>query len=132
MATKNTSTQIEKQTHYHKIGRLSRPIAKKIHRESAYIYIDDNHLKHIFLKHKNEIENIGLTPRLFVDLVVNNFNRIYRGRRNDLRLVLWNGKPKVTVIELNFALKKEFYEVKTATIVRKDFFSDSDLLWKKK
>ena len=55
--------RIEDQGHYHKIGRLRKPIAEQIHRKSADIYIDDNHLKHIFAQHQKELERQGLkTP----------------------------------------------------------------------
>jgi len=122
---------IKDQKHYKKIGKLKKSIADKIGKETADIYIDENHLKHIFNDHKDELEKIGLTPLMFVDLVANNFNRIYKAKRNALFLVIWNGKAKVTIIELNFALQKSFYEVKTATVMRKDFFDKKILLWKK-
>jgi hypothetical protein len=44
-------------------------------------------------------------------------------------LVKWNGTPNVVVIGLNFALKKEFYEVKTAFIREKKKFKALELLW---
>ncbi|MCL2681942.1 MAG: hypothetical protein FWE63_00485 [Bacteroidales bacterium] len=130
---KKTTTQprIEDQAHYYKVGRLRKSVAEQIRRVAADIYISENYLKHIFNRHKKELEGIGITPKVFVDLVVSNFNRIYKGTGRSILLVLWNGKPKVVAVELNFALKKEFYEVKTATVMRKEFFNDRNLLWKK-
>ena len=128
---KTTQSRIENQPHYTKVGRLRKSIATQIKRKAADIYIDDNHLKHVFIRHKDEIEQVGFTPSTFVDLVVNNFNRIYKGRENALQLVIWNGNAKVTIIEMNLALKKGFYEVKTATIKRKSHLENCVLLWKK-
>jgi len=104
--------RIEDQKHYKKIGRLRKPIAEAIGKVPADIYIDDNHIKHIFEQHKNELTKLGLTPLMFVDLVIDKFNRIYKqDSRQSFFLVHWNCLPKVTVIELNFALKIGFYEV---------------------
>ena len=75
--------------------------------------------------------NIGLTPQMFIDLVLNNFNRIYRGKEDALLLVLWNCRPKATVIELNLALEKRFYEIITASIMRKEYLEKRELLWEK-
>ena len=84
--------QIEDQRHYKKIGKLKKSIADQIHKPSANIYVDDNHIKHIFNRHKDELEKIGFTPMMFVNAVVSNFNRIYKGHGNALQLVVWNGK----------------------------------------
>lgn|GEM_PF-957003 len=132
--TKKSTTQprIENQAHYHKIGRLRKPIADEIGKPTADIYIDDNHLKHIFFRHKDELAKIGLTPKMFVDIVINNFNRIYKSNQDSLFLVKWNGMPKVAAIELNFAFKREFYEIKTAFVKTKHTFKNLKLLWKKK
>ncbi|MCL2413950.1 MAG: hypothetical protein FWC94_01690 [Bacteroidales bacterium] len=130
--TPTNRPRIEDQKHYKKIGKLKKTIADQIGRETADIYVCESHLKHIFNRHEAELASVGLTPQMFVDLVVINFNRIYKGVGNSLLLVLWNGKPKTTAIEMNYALQKGFYEIKTATVMRKDFFDKKTLLWKKK
>jgi hypothetical protein len=116
---------------YQKVGRLRQPVAKAIRRKAANIYINDNHLRHILNRHAEELASVGLDPITLVCLVVNNFNRIYKGKGQSLLLTIYNGKPKVTAIELNFAIRKGFYEVKTATITRKTYLKDEDLLWQK-
>lgn len=123
---------IEEQKQYKKVGRLRAPIAAAIGKKTADIYLNEKQLKHIFYRHAEDLAYFGLTPKLFVDLVVKGFNRIYKGSGRSLLLVLWNGKPQVVAIELNFALKKEFYEVKTASVYRKEFFDNKQLLWSKK
>jgi len=123
---------IETQKQYEKVGRLRKPVAEAIGRKAADIYIDQNHLRHIFNKHMDDLAQLGLTPKIFVDLVVAGFNRIYKAKRQSLYLVMQNGKLNVVVIEMNFAFKKGFYEVKTATVMRNDFFNNKELLWEKK
>jgi len=130
--TPTNRPRIEDQKHYKKVGRLSPTIAKTIRRKSADIYIDENHVKHIFDRHEKELAKVGLTPLMFVDLVVNNYNRIYKSNnRQSILLVQWNGTPKVAVTELNLAFKNEFYEIKTAFVKTKDTFRNLKLLWKK-
>ncbi|MCL2416847.1 MAG: hypothetical protein FWD02_02805 [Bacteroidales bacterium] len=126
------SSRIEYQRQYRKIGRLRSPIARAIGKTPADIYIDDSHIKHIFNRHKDELAKLGLTPLMFVDLVIDKFNRIYKQEgRQSFFLVHWNCVPKVTVIELNFAFKAGFYEIKTAFTRDKKYFKNENLLWKK-
>ena len=122
---------IKEQKQYEKVGRLRKPVADAIGRRPADIYIDQNHLRHIFNRHKDDLAELGLTPILFVNLVVSGFNRIYKAKRQALYLIIQNGNPKVVVIEMNYAFKKGFYEVKTATVMRGDFFDGKELLWEK-
>jgi len=123
---------IEEQSQYKKVGRLRKPVAVAIGLPPANIYLYEKQLKHIFHRHEKDLAYFGLTPKIFVDLVVGGFNRIYKGSGSSILLVLWNGKPKVVAIELNFALKKNFYEVKTASVYRKEFFCNKQQLWEKK
>jgi len=70
---------------------------------------------------------------MFVDLVISKFNRIYKKEsRHSILLVQWNGIAKVAAIELNFAFKDEFYEIKTGFTRDKKYFREDDLLWEKK
>ena len=88
-------------------------------------------MKHIFLQHRKEITELGFTPKSFVDLVATNFNCIFQGSGESLLLVMQNGKSKVIAIEMNYALQKGFYEVKTATVMSKSFLEKRKLLWTK-
>ncbi|MDR0667607.1 MAG: hypothetical protein LBF90_03190 [Prevotellaceae bacterium] len=114
---------------YTEVGRLTAPIAKEIHRKAAYIYINRNYLRHIENDHPKELNALGIDAITLVRLVVNQYNRIYKGSGDSLLLVVYNGRPKAAAIELNWALKDEFYEVKTATIMKKDFLERKTLLW---
>ena len=122
---------IQEQAHYTKVGRLYMSVAKAIKREAADIYISQNNIRHVFIRHRKEIEQLGFTPESFVNLVVIVFNHIYKGTGESLLLVLQNGKSKVVAIEMNYALKKGFYEVKTAFVTDKKTLDKKELLWKK-
>ena len=122
---------IKEQTHYEKVGRLRKSVANAIRRETADIYISENHLKHIFLRHRTEIAELGFTPKAFVDLVVAGFNCIYKAKREALFLAIHNGKSKVVVVEMNYALKEGFYEVITAFVMDKKLLEKNELLWSK-
>jgi len=124
----NTAT-IKEQMHYEKVGRLRKPVADAIGRDPADIYISENYLKHVFLRHKAEIEQLGFTPKSFIKLVVIGFNQIYKGSGESLLLVMQNGKSKVVAIEMNFAFKEGFYEVKTAFVMEKKLLEKKELLW---
>jgi hypothetical protein len=88
-------------------------------------------LRHIVKKHGKELAALGFDASTFVQLVVSGYNRIYEGKDSSLLLVMFNGKPKVTAIELNLVLKTGFYEVKTATTMNKEFLKKRKLLWQK-
>jgi hypothetical protein len=111
------------------VGRLSAPIARAIHRKAASIYVDADHLVHIANKHGAELATVGLDPLSFVCLVLKGYNRIYTGSGKSLLMVIYNGTPKVTAIELTLGWKKEFYEVKTATVMSKTFLEKKKQLW---
>ncbi len=70
------------------------------------------------------------TPLLFVDLVINSFNRIYKNKDNEesLLLVRWNGSVKEAVIEMNLVFNRGFYEIKTAFVREKNKFKETELL----
>ena len=124
-------TTIEEQPHYIKVGRLRKPIADKIQRKAANIFVSENHLRHIALEHGAQLAAMGLTPISLIGFVLGGFNRVYKGTGRSLLLVVYGEKAKLIAIELNFALKKEFYEVKTAFVASLRYLSDDKLLWQK-
>ncbi|MDR0667637.1 MAG: hypothetical protein LBF90_03340 [Prevotellaceae bacterium] len=116
---------------YERVGRLKMSVARAIRREAADIYVTRNYLRHIENEHPKELNLLGLEAIMLVRMVVNQYNRIYKGSGDSLLLVVYNGRPKATAIELNWALKEGFYEVKTATIMKKEFLKKEKLLWLK-
>ena len=115
---------------YEKVGKLNKSVADAIKRESADICIDKSHLRHILEKHGKELTQLGLTPIMFIDMVMAHYNRIYKAREEALFLVLYGRLPKVIVIEM--VIEMGFYKIKTATVMSKIFLKRQKLLWKKK
>jgi len=119
---------------YAVVGRLSMTIAKAIRHKSATVKIHRHYLQHIKLRHFEDLAAVGFDAETFVALVVTNFNQIREGSGNSLLLIIYNGIPKVTAIELTYVLNEHesFYEVKTATVMRKEKLRKKKLLWEKK
>ncbi|MDR2836480.1 MAG: hypothetical protein LBV69_09895 [Bacteroidales bacterium] len=59
---------------------------------------------------------LGLSAFNFINLIVSNFNQIKKGSGNSFLLVIKDKTlAKVAAIEMNFSIKKGFWEIKTAT-----------------
>jgi hypothetical protein len=119
---------------YRKVGRINFTIAKQAHIKSAEIMIDENHIKHIKIKHGKELEQLGIDATLFVSMIVKYFTEIRQGKGRSLYLVLHNSnaeKSNIAAIELNYNLTKEFWEIKTAIPMRTAVVIKKKLLWKK-
>jgi len=116
---------------YHKIGRLNKTVADKIKVKAADIYITDNQIKHIQDVHRVELGQLGISAIDFVKIVVRSFNQVRKGSNNSLLLIIFNENyHKTAAVSLNFALKKEFWEVKTAQPRRTTEINKKVLLWK--
>jgi hypothetical protein len=117
---------------YIKVGRISMSVSKKANIMSADICIDSNHIIHIGNEHKKELQQLGITALDFVKIIATSFNRIYQDKKTKaLYLVLYTDKKsaKSAVIELNFAGKLRWWEIKTATPIRIAFFETKNLIY---
>lgn len=100
---------------YIRVGRVNCTIARKAHIKAADIYISSNYLTHITNKHGNELAGLGFDALTFVKAVCQNFNQIRKGSGDSYLLVVYNEEmSQVAAIRLNYALKKGFWEIKTA------------------
>lgn len=114
-----------------RIGRLKQPIARALHKKSGDICITNDHLVHISNVHRKELEQLGMSALDYVQFVANNFNQIRQGSEDSLLLVVYNKKLSHTAaIALNYSLKKEFWEVKTAQPRRISEIERKKLLWR--
>ncbi|MDR1739595.1 MAG: hypothetical protein LBR45_02425 [Bacteroidales bacterium] len=117
-----------------KVGRITMPIARAARMKAADIYVDENHIKHIYNNHGKELQQLGFSAFEMVRTIVSSFNRIYKAPRNGFYIVVYskdNRKTKSAVIELNYSVKKEFYEIKNSAPYRTEFFNNRSLLWEK-
>jgi hypothetical protein len=118
---------------YYKVGRLRKPIADKIRRPAADIYVDDNHLQHVKIKHGRQgiaRRNLALA---YIMVTIDECDAIYAGSNNALLLVsMRREEPDAVVIELlPFDSNTDIYLVKTASRRKAEFFKHKDMLWKK-
>jgi hypothetical protein len=125
--------KVTKKYQYTKVGRISMTIAKKAHIKAADIMIDENHIKHIGNKHKKELEKLGISVMDFVRLIVSSFTEIREAQENTLYLVNINKQSKyfVAIIQLNYNLSREFWEIKTAIPIRTAVILKQNLIYKK-
>ena len=118
--------------HYTKVGRIGLSISRKANIPAADIYISDNHLEHIKLQHGKDLSRLGFTANEFVNVVVGSFDQIRKGSGQSLLLVVYNEELlKVAAIELNYSLKKRFWEIKTATPMRVTALGSKSLIWQR-
>ncbi|MDD3687836.1 MAG: hypothetical protein PHE56_13875 [Bacteroidales bacterium] len=103
---------------------------RKITFSGAEIKVSENNLRHIQNKHKKELSELGLSAIELVSFIVANFNQIRKGTNESYWLVVYGeDKPKAAAIELNYSIKKEFWEIKTAIPMRIDMVNKKTLLW---
>ncbi len=119
-----------------KVGRLNKPIADKIGRKPADIYIDYNHLRHIENRRGDYLKSINLDALSYVKKIIDNYTEIRAGKNSTLLLVATiheNNYPNVAVIELQLIVKKSIYMIKTAMPRRtgRGMTKDEILLWRK-
>lgn len=115
------------------LGCIDNKTSKESGLKSGEIKISDNYLKHIKNDHWKELEYFGFKAEDFVRFIVENFNQIREGTGNSYLLVVYDKKyPKVAAIELNYSLKKEFWEIKTAEPRRIESVEKRKLLYEKK
>ncbi|MDX9696482.1 MAG: hypothetical protein RBT49_11890 [Bacteroidales bacterium] len=100
---------------YYKLGRLNKTVADKAKIKAADIYIDRNHILHIQKEHAKELESLGIKALDFVQTIVNNYNQIRKGTGDSILLIVYhNDLHNTAAMQLNYAVDKEFWEVKTA------------------
>lgn len=116
---------------YIKVGRISLSVAKKCHIKAADIYVNMGHIKHIYGKHSKELNLLAISPIGLVKMVCRSFNEIREGSHGSLLLILNDSElPKVAAIELSYADKFEFWEVKTAQPRKVEAVVKKTLIWK--
>lgn len=115
-----------------KLGRLNATIAKSIGKTCADIYISYNHIKHIENKHHAELDLLGLGAVEYVRLIVQSYTQIRIGSGSSILLVLFKGdnsRHPVAAIDLNYSLKDNIWEVKTAGARETSAVIKKKLLW---
>lgn len=120
---------------YVKVGRIRKGVADEAGIKCADVYIDESHLEHIKEKHQSELKALGISAKLLVEIVLDNYNRIYQGSGKSILLVCFDEKVKshlTAALTLNYIVKKGFWEVRTAQPRSSDNFKKKKEIWKKK
>ncbi|MBQ9434911.1 MAG: hypothetical protein IJU33_02155 [Bacteroidales bacterium] len=114
-----------------KLGRLKLSVARAINVKCANICISDSYIVHIANTHKKELEQVGMSAIDYAQFVVDNYNQIRKGSGDSILLVVYNKELSHTAaIALNYSLKSEFWEVKTAEPRRQSEIVKRKLLWR--
>jgi len=114
-------------------GYLPEDIARIIRRQPGPIRLLESDLRHIEERHGDQIRQAGYRDVIqFVDASSKSYNAIYRGDRGTLFLVTDNPgtKAKNVIVRLTPMTGKEedFWAIKTAAIMRRDYFRGRELL----
>ncbi|MBR3711812.1 MAG: hypothetical protein IKM98_01285 [Bacteroidales bacterium] len=117
---------------YIKVGRLKATIARKAHLKCADIYVSENQIRHITIRHKVELEQVGLSAEVYVKTIVENFTQIRQGSGESVLLVVYddaNEQHNTAAISLNYSLQKGFWEIKTAQPRRTEEILKKKKIW---
>ncbi len=94
------------------------------------VWISEKTTKHIAEKHRRELAQLGVSAMDYVSMIASRYNMILQGSGNSLLLVVYRGESNdVAAIDLNYSLKNEFWEVKTAEPRRCSTVLKSALIW---
>jgi len=119
---------------YIKLGRLNKPIADKIGRKPADIYIDYDYLRHIENGKKEQLIKLKFDALTYVKKIIDNFFEI-RSEKDDALILVANieenDKNNIAIIELQLIAKHSIYTVKTAMMREKGMRAKELLLWSK-
>jgi hypothetical protein len=115
MSRSNELKKVLKDSNFQKVGRINKRVADKAHIKCADVYIHENGIKHIILRHSKELNQLGMTPLLYVKMIMQNYCEIRVGSNGTLLLIV-DGKDikHTTAIELKYVRKFQFWEVRTA------------------
>ncbi len=117
---------------YIKVGRLKATVARQAHLKCADIYVSENQIKHITIRHKVELEQLGLSAEVYVKTIIENFTQIRQGAGESVLLVVYddaNEQHHTAAISLNYSLKKGFWEIKTAQPRRTEEILKKKKIW---
>ncbi len=114
-------------------GYLPEDAARIIRRQPGPIRLLESDLQHIEERHGDQIRQAGFQDVIrFVGESSKSYNAIYRGDKGTLFLVTDNPgtKAKNVIVRLTPMTGKgeEFWAIKTAAIVRRDYFRRRELL----
>lgn len=118
---------------YIRLGEVSDIVSRHTCLKSAPIVIDNEHLRHIARKHKEELKQLGIGPLDYVQLIVDKYNEIRKGDEDSILLVIAREKGinDLAVVDLEYVKtnKSDYWVVKSAYPIRTSELRKKKLLW---
>ncbi len=115
----------------YKVGRIKMNSWATQCLKATDIVVYDSELVHIYKNHGKELSGLGFSAYDYVQLIVTNFRRIYKGSGDSFILVVPRKKTSSSAaIELHIESidNKEVYKIKTANPIKNERLSSKILL----
>lgn len=115
-------------------GQISAEMGKAMRRQAGAIRLRQGNeawgLTHIEMRHGRDVVAMGYSDaRDFVSKVAQGFTKIYSGRGAALDVVIDNEARGMLIVSMEPAADGDFYDIKTATPIRRDQFKNEKPLW---
>ena len=117
-------------------GEISAEMGKAMRRQAGAIRLRQGNeawgLTHIEMRHGRDVVAMGYSDvQDFVSKVAKGFTKIYSGRGAALDVVIDNEARGMLIVSLEPAADGDFYDIKTATPIRRDQFKNEKALWER-
>lgn len=117
-------------------GQISAEMGKAMRRQAGAIRLRQGNeawgLTHIEMRHGRDVVAMGYSDaRDFVSKVAQGFTKIYSGRGAALDVVIDNEARGMLIVSMEPAADGDFYDIKTATPIRRDQFKNEKPLWER-
>lgn len=117
-------------------GEITPEMSKIMRRQAGKIRLrrgdDTQGLVHIEARHKADFAALGFTGAVdFISQVASGFTKIYKGNGAALDVVIDDEKRGMLIVQLEPAEDGDFYDIKTATPIRRAQFKNKEPLWER-
>ena len=117
-------------------GEITPEMGKTMRRQAGKIRLRQGNeawgLTHIENRHGKDFAALGFkSARDFVSQVASGFTKIYKGRGAALDVVLDEQARGMLIVSLEPSVDGDFYDIKTATPIRRDQFKNETPLWER-
>lgn len=115
-------------------GEITPEMGKAMRRQAGKIRLrrgdETQGLVHIENRHAKDFAALGFnSAQDFVSQVASGFTKIYKGRGAALDVVLDDQARGMLIVSLEPSADGDFYDIKTATPIRRDQFKNEEPLW---
>ncbi len=119
---------------YKKVGRINMTIAKQAHIKAGDIVVHPNYIRHIELKHGEQLAQLGINATDFIKQITKQFCQIRKGSKDSILLVVKSIEKYIVLAlqptDLIDDQKKTIWEIHTS-YPADEFTKNQVLLWQK-